>query len=53
MATNGTLVRQSFRATALNHGMHAQFDFESNMGGILPGYTSSHWHAKRKKGTSE
>ena len=47
MATNGTLVRQSFRLTALNHCMHT-LDFESNMGGIPPDYTSSHWCAKRK-----
>ena len=37
MATNGTLVRQTFGATAINHGMHKQLDFEGNMGGIPPG----------------
>ena len=48
MATNGTLVRQTFGVTDLNHGMHTQLDFESNMGRISPGYTSSHWCVKRK-----
>ena len=48
MATNGTLVRQTFGAIYLNHGMHTQLDFESNMGGIPPGYTSSHWCVKLK-----
>ena len=45
---NGTLVRQTFGATTLNHCMHTQLDFESNMGGIPPDDISSHWCAKPK-----
>ena len=47
MATNGTSVRQTFGATASNHGIHTQLDFKSNMGGIPPGWISFHWCAKQ------
>ena len=49
MAKNGTLARQTLRTTDLIHGMHTQLDFGSNMGGISPGYTFSHWYVKPKK----
>ena len=53
MATNGTLVRQTFGMTGLKHGMHTLLDFESNMGGISPGYTSSHWCVMLKSATKK
>ena len=45
---NGTWARQALGATDVKHGMHTQLDFGSNMGGIPPGYTSSHRWVKRK-----
>ena len=39
---NGALARQTLGVTYLKHGTHTQIDFGSNMGGIPPGYTSSH-----------
>ena len=53
---NGTSARKTLGATDLKHGMHKLFDFGSDMGGISPGYTPSHWYVKQKnskKGTSE
>ena len=47
-AKNGSLTRQTLGATHLIYGMHIQLDFESNIGWIPPGYTSSHWCVKRK-----
>ena len=48
MATNDTLVRQTFGVTNLKDGMHTQLDFGINMGGIPPGYTSSHWSVSKE-----
>ena len=45
-AQNDTLAKQTLGATDLIYGMYAQLDFGSNMGGILPGYTSSQWYVK-------
>ena len=39
---NGTLIRQTFGAMDLKHGMHTKLHFESKMGGVPPGYTFSH-----------
>ena len=36
MATNVTLVRQTFGVTDMNHGIYTQLDFDNNMGGIPP-----------------
>ena len=47
-AKNGTFARQIFGSTDLKHGMHKQLDFQSNMAGIPPGYTFSHWCVKQK-----
>ena len=47
-AKNGTLAKQTLGATDLIYGMYIQLDFGSNMGGIPPGYTSSHWCVKKK-----
>ena len=46
-AKNGTLAKQTLGATDSIYGMYAQLDFGSNMGGIPPGYTSSHWCVKK------
>ena len=46
-AKNGTWAKQTLGATDLIYGMYTQFDFGSNMGGIPPGYTSSHWCVKK------
>ena len=43
---NSNLARQTLGVTDLIHGMHKQLDFGSYMGGIPPGYTSSHWRVK-------
>ena len=43
-----TLASQTLEVTDLIHGMHIQFDLRSNMGGIPPGCTSSHWCVKLK-----
>ena len=39
----GTLARQILGVTDLKHRMLTRLDFGSNMGGIPPGYTFSHW----------
>ena len=39
------LARQTLRATDIKHGMHT-CDCGRNMGGIPPGYTSSHWFCR-------
>ena len=44
---NGTLAKQTLGAIDLVYGMYTQLDFGSNMGGIPPGYTSSHWCVKK------
>ena len=44
-AKNGTLAIQTLGATDLKH---TQIDFGSNMGRILPCYTTFHWCVKRK-----
>ena len=44
----GTLAKQILGAINLIYGMYTQVDFRSNMGGIPPGYTSSHWCVKKK-----
>ena len=46
-AKNGILAKQALKATDLIHGMCTQLDFGSNMDRIPPGYTSSHWCAKK------
>ena len=42
-AKNGTFAKQTLGVTDLIYDMYTQLDFDSNMGGIPPGYTSSHW----------
>ena len=37
LAASGTLVRHTFGASDLNHGIHTQLDFESNMCRFPPG----------------
>ena len=49
----GTLAKQTFGATDLIYGMYTQLHFGSNMGGIPPGYTSSHWCVNRKSATKK
>ena len=34
-----TLARQTLGVTDVKHGMHAQVDFGSDLGGVPPGYT--------------
>ena len=46
-AKNGTLAKQTLAATDLIYGMSTQLDYGSNVGGIPPGYTSSHWYVKK------
>ena len=48
-AKNGTLAKQTLGVTDLIYGMYIQLDFGSNMGGIPPDYTSSHWCEKKSK----
>ena len=47
-AKNGTLAKQTLEVTDLIYGTYTQLEFGSNMGGIPPGYTSSHWYVKKK-----
>ena len=46
-AKSGTLAKQTLGAIDLIFGMYTQLDFGINMGGIPPGYTSSHWCVKK------
>ena len=51
--TNCTLAIQILGVTDKKRGMHTQIDFGSNMGGISPCYTTSHWCVKRKGATKK
>ena len=46
-AKNGTFTKQTLGVTNLIYGMYTQLDLDSNMGGIPPGNTSSHWCVKK------
>ena len=52
-ANNGTLVKQTLGEMDLIYGTYTQLDFGSNMSGIPPGYTSSHWCVKKKSETKK
>ena len=51
-AKNGTLAIQTLGLTDLKHGMQAQIDFGSNMGGISPDYIQEVIFAEKKKDQS-